>query len=56
MAIKIDGRDNNIKSRTIIDFANRHGVSSAATKLMISNLINKIQKNIDLLFNISILY
>ena len=53
MAIKIDGRDDNIKGRTIIDFANRHGVSEAATKLMISNLINKIQKNIDLLFNIS---
>ena len=53
MAIKIDGRDDNIKSRTIIDFADRHGVSETATKLMISNLINKIQKNIDLLFNIS---
>ena len=29
------------------------GVSEAATKLIVSNLINKIQKNIDLLFNIS---
>lgn len=53
MAIKIDGRDDNIKSNIVIDFAKRHGVSEPATKLMINNIVNKIQKNINLIFKIS---
>ncbi|MBR4329393.1 MAG: HipA domain-containing protein [Candidatus Riflebacteria bacterium] len=53
MAIKIDGRDDNIKSSMVIDFAKRQGVSEPATKLMINNIINKIQKNINLIFKIS---
>ena len=53
MAIKIDGRDDNITSKTIIDFAQRHGIPESATKQMLSKLSYKFQKNIDILFKIN---
>ena len=53
MAIKIDGRDDNITSKTIIDFSKRHEIPESATKLMLSKLSDKLQKNIDILFKIN---
>ena len=52
MAIKIDGRDDNITSKTIIDFAQRHGIPESATQQMLSKLSDKLHKNIDVLFKI----
>ena len=53
MAIKIDGRDDNITSKTVIDFALRHGIPESATKLMLLKLSEKLKKNIDILFKIN---
>ena len=52
MAIKIDERDDNITSKTIIDFAKRHGIPESATQQMLSKLSDKLYKNIDVLFKI----
>lgn len=52
MAIKINGRDDNIKLKTILDFGLHYGIPEKATRLMISKLIANFEKNLKLLGNI----
>lgn len=52
MAIKINGRDDNIKFKTILDFSQHYGIPEKATKLMILKLITNFEKNLSIIENI----
>lgn len=53
MALKIDGRDGNIKRKTILSFATRYGISEKAIHSMLDKLLIKFSKNYQSLFLIN---
>lgn len=46
MALKVEGRDDNIKSRDLIATADRLGIPSEAVGLMLKKLIDQVAKNL----------
>ena len=50
MALKIDGRDANIKRRTIVDFAKRYGISEKAINSSLDALLTRFSKHYECLF------
>lgn len=50
MALKIDGRDANIKRKTILAFARRYGISEKATHSSLDKLLLQFSKNYQSLF------
>jgi len=54
MAIKIDGRDDNITRKTVLDFASRFGLSDKIITRMIDDLIEKVSNHKKILFQMQI--
>ncbi len=50
MALLIDGKNQNLKRKTFINFGQRYGLSDRATELMLDRLINKFEKNYEKIF------
>lgn len=52
MALKIDGRDDNIKRKTFIAFAQRYGISAKAMHSAIDKLLERFIKHYQCLYHI----
>lgn len=52
MALQIDGRDDNIKRKGILDFGERYGISVKAMNSSLDKILAKFTKNYELLFAI----
>lgn len=52
MALKIDGRDNNIKRKTLIEFAERYQINSKAMNSSLDTLLKRFAKHFKNLFGI----
>ena len=45
LALKLDGRDDNLSKKKLVDFCNRFGIPTKASQLMLSKLVEKFSKN-----------
>ena len=52
MALKIDGRDDNIKRKTFIAFAERYGINAKAMNSALDNLLNRFINHFQSLYSI----
>lgn len=52
MALKLDGKDNNIRRPHLLKFAARYGLTEKATQNMLNHLLRSLSKHKDLLMGI----
>jgi len=53
MALKIDGKDDNITRKLIIEFAGRFGLKADVINSNLDELISKFQKNLEMLYMVT---
>ncbi len=53
MAIKLDGRDDNLKRRNFIDFGERFSIPASATASMLDKMLRKFSMSLEILESIT---